>query len=452
MALNLWNFRKSLILIESKLFGGTLAYSSGIIINFITDVDSISDFIRICFSFSKPAVLIMWLLIAATIIIALLSLLIDYLIKTKSPSAEFNDIMISHTDPVLNEIGQNELSWGFNKNIHRSKDPGGWLPDAFYISEYEDNVEYQFPIKNDELPGYNREKYHEFLSSEEMQNCIRKKNNKERFAISFIQPNYNNKDRKVEIKLIKTDWVSLQYNWNYFRRLDSHNHLIHNNHLQEIKQKMGKVFLDNSQEGDFAINSFCLHLILETKDGEVILAKISKNKNNDYPATWAATLGEQIEKDDFYDASSNTTRNNFVVRWVRRALLEEFDISDEPKYGQDSEYDEIVNEKSLRILSIDMEGDIYNIALTCVVKLKLTFKEFKENKGIWADSEEATELRSCTLSEIREILLNYPDNSEQYHPSTYLRLLMFHLYKTGTSELCKSISKDFHNNNKIYTT
>ena len=92
-----------------------------------------------------------------------------------------------------------------------------------------------------------------------------------------------------------------------------------------------------------------------------------------------------------------------------------------------------------------MEGDIYNIALTCVVKLKLTFKEFKENKGIWADSEEATELRACNLSEVREILLNYPNNCKDYHPSTYLRLLMFHLYKSGTSELCKSISKDFLN-------
>lgn len=444
MVLNLWSLRKGLVWLGKKLIGGTIAYSSGIIINLITDVDTFPDFVRICFSFSKPAVLIMWLLVAATIIIALLSLLIDFLNKNQSPSAEFNEIMINHTDSVLNEIGQNELSWGVNKNIHRSKDPGGWLPDAFYISEYEDNVEYQFPIRNCELPEYTRENYNKFFSSTEMQNCIRKKNNKERFSVSFIEPNYNNKNRKVEIKLIKTDWVSLQFHWNYFRRLDSHNQIIQNNHLQVIKQKMGKAFLDNSQEGDFAINSFCLHLILETKDGEVILAKISKNKNNDYPATWAATLGEQIEKDDFYDVSTNSTRNNFVVRWVRRALLEEFDISNEPKYGQESEYDEIVNEKSLRVLSIDMEGDIYNVALTCVVKLKLTFKEFKENKGIWADSEESTELKACNLSEIRSILLNYPNNSKQYHPSTYLRLLMFHLYKSGTSELCKSISRDFN--------
>lgn len=443
MAINLWNFRKGLIWLERKLFGGTIAYSSGIVINFITDANSFPDFLRTCITISKPAVLIMWILLAITILIALLSIIINYLNKKQNPSAVFNDIMVNHTDSLLNEIGQNELSWGFNKNIHRSKDPGGWLPEAFFISEYEDNVEYQFPITNNELSDYTRDKFYQFSSSKEMQSCIRKGNNKDRFSVSFIEPNYNNKNRKVELKIIRTKWVPLQFSWNYFRRIDGHNRLISNSHLDEIRNKMGKAFLDNSQEGDFAINSFCLHLILETKDGEVILAKISRNKNNDYPATWAATLGEQLEKEDFYDCNSNTTKQNFVVRWVKRALLEEFDISDEPKYGEDSEYDEIVNEKSLRVLSIDMEGDIYNIAITCVIKLRLTFKEFKENKGIWADSEEATELKACNLSEIREILLNYPENIEDYHPSTYLRLLMFHLYKSGTSELCKRISKDY---------
>lgn len=449
MTINLWNIRKSLIWLESKLLGGTLAYSSGIIINIITDVNSMPEFLQICLSVTKPAILIMWILIAASIIVVLLSLIVDYLNKRQSPSAEFNRIMIDHTDSLLNEIGQNELSWGFNKNIHRSKDPSGWLPEAFYISEYEDNVEYFFPSRNDELPGYTKESYERFFSSPEMQKCVKKKNNKERFAVSFIQPNFNRSEKRVEIRIIKTAWIPLQFSWNYFRRIDLRNQLIPNSHLEEITKKMGKAFLDNAQGNDFAINSFCLHLILETKDGEAILAKISKNKDNDYPATWAATLGEQIEKIDFYDVNSNMPKVNFITNWVRRALLEEFDISDQPKNGKESEYDEIVNEKSLRVLSIDMEGDIYNIALTCVVKLKQSFKEFKENKGIWADSEESTELRACTLPEIREILLGYPNNSGDYHPSTYLRLLMFHLYKSGTNELCKLISHDYRRKKRL---
>ncbi|MBO7051551.1 MAG: hypothetical protein J6W24_02690 [Prevotella sp.] len=445
MIFNLWDINKKLVWAERKFIEGTLAYSSGIIINLITDAKSIYEFTNVCFSFEKPAILITWILIATTIAIAITTRFLRYINKNQSPSAEFYKIMMNHTDSVLNNIGLNELSWGFNKNIHRSKEPAGWLPDAFYISDYEDNIEYQFPTRNGELPDYDKSHYDLFAQSEAMQKCIRKKNNRERFSVSLIEPNYNSKDRKVEIKLIKTNWISLQFSWNYFRRLDFSNQVINNNHLDKISEKMRKAFLDYTQDRDFAINSFCLHLIIETKDGKAVLAKISRNKHNDYPATWAATLGEQLEKDDFYDPYTNTTRNDFIQRWVRRALLEEFDISDKPKYEHESEYNEIVNEKSLRVLSIDLEGDIYNIAITCVVKLKLTFDEFKNNKGIWADSEESTELRSCDLSEIRDILLNYPQNSNMYHPSTYLRLLMFHLYKSGTSELCKSISRDYNN-------
>ena len=448
MKVNLWTINKFLLWLKSKIVGGTIAYSSGIIINIITDVTSTSEFLDICTSFSRPAIFLMWLFIGLMILVIILSMIVSYRTRKESPSSEFRKIMTLYTDKLLGEVGQNELSWGFNKNIHRSKDPAGWLPEAFFISSYQDNDEYQFPLQNDELSGYTREEYHHYSSSEKIQSCIRRGNNKERFSAQHIEPNYNNNDRKVEIKIIKTKWVPLQFSWNYFRRLDENNQLIPNKqNLNQIKNAMSKVFLDNKQDNDFMINSFCLHLILETKEGDVILARISRNKSNDYPSSWAATLGEQLEKVDFYDSTTNSTYNDFVLRWVKRALLEEFDISDKPKYGPDSEFDEFVDKKSLRVLSIDFEGDIYNVAITCVIKLRLTYNEFVANKGIWADSEESTEFRSCNLQNIRDILLNYPNNSKEYHPSTYLRLLMFHLYKSGTSDLCKSLSKDYRRKN-----
>ena len=449
MMLNLWNINKLFTWLEGKMIGGTIAYSSGIIINILSDVKSTTAFLHICTNFTRPAIFLMWLFIGCTIIVVLLSRALRYLTKKQSPSTEFREIMTNHTDRLLGIIGQNELSWGFNKNIHRSKDPAGWQPDVFYISSYQDNEEYQFPLLNEELPGYTREKFYQYSLSDKMQSCIRRGNNKERFSVLNIVPNYNSNDRKVEIKILKTRWVPLQFSWNYFRRLDENNQPIPDKtNIEQITNSMAKVFLDHNQANEYMINSFCLHLILETKDGKAILAKISRNKSNDYPSTWAATLGEQLEKSDFYDSQTNSTYNDFVMRWVKRALLEEFDITDMPKYGPDSEFDEFVDKKSLRVLSIDFEGDIYNIAITCVIKLRVSFNGFIDTKGIWADSEESTEFKACNLQEIRDILLNYPNNSKEYHPSTYLRLLMFHLYKSGTSELCKSISKDFRNKNK----
>lgn len=337
MKVNLWTINKFLLWLKSKIVGGTIAYSSGIIINIITDVKSTSEFLDICTSFSRPAIFLMWLFIGLMILVIILSMIVSNRTRKESPSSEFRKIMTLYTDKLLGEVGQNELSWGFNKNIHRSKDPAGWLPEAFFISSYQDNDEYQFPLQNDELSGYTREEYHHYSSSEKIQSCIRRGNNKERFSAQHIEPNYNNNDRKVEIKIIKTKWVPLLFSWNYFRRLDENNQLILNKqNLNQIKNAMSKVFLDNKQDNDFMINSFCLHLILETKEGNVILARISRNKSNDYPSSWAATLGEQLEKVDFYDSTTNSTYNDFVLRWVKRALLEEFDISDKPKYGPDS--------------------------------------------------------------------------------------------------------------------
>lgn len=138
----------------------------------------------------------------------------------------------------------------------------------------------------------------------------------------------------------------------------------------------------NDPEQKFLINSFCLHLILEDSKGNAIISRISSNKSNDYSGTWAATIGEQLSLADFYNFRDNSIYSDFIQRWTRRALEEELDISkeDETVLGE-NELETFVDMDSLRILSIDMEGDIYNIALTAVVKLKLSIDELREQKG-----------------------------------------------------------------------
>ena len=448
MKFTVYNINNMLMNLRSKILNVAISYASAIIIEIITESKSLYDFIIGMISFSRLAVLLMWVLLFSALVIWITSIVTDCLRKKQSPSANFMRIMNEHTDPVLAGVGQSELSWGYNKNIHRCKDPIGWKPDAFYVSVYEDNSEYRFPSVNNELPGYTNEEFQKFYFGEEMRKCREKKNDKERFSALRIEPNYNDQEKRVEVQLQKTKWSALQFSWGYFRRIDDRNHAIsEKDNLDCICKKIQDAFLNSESVENFIINSFCLHLILETKDGKAVLARVSKNKGNDYPSTWAATIGEQINKEDFYDSLSNGFRDNFVLNWTKRALKEEFDITEtESALGSDlyvgTEYDEFVDEKSLRILSVDMEGDIYNIALTCVIRLRLTLDELKKQKGIWMDSEESTELRSCDLSEIRKILLQYPNNSDDYHPSTYLRLLMFHLYKTGITEMCKAFCDD----------
>lgn len=195
------------------------------------------------------------------------------------------------------------------------------------------------------------------------------------------------------------------------------------------------------------VNSFCLHLILISRSGNAILSRISNVKSNDYPNTWAATIGEQIEREDFLDDMTGNVRNDFVVRWVKRALKEEFDINEEELTDRGTnELEEYVDMDSVRVLSVDLEGDIYNFALTCSVKLKITAEQLCDIKGVIIDGNELKkEFKECSIRGARKILLEYPNNYLEYHPSTYLRLLMYHLSYERVKNTCKCFVKDSKN-------
>ena len=47
-------------------------------------------------------------------------------------------------------------------------------------------------------------------------------------------------------------------------------------------------------------------------------------------------------------------------------------------------------------------------------------------------------MQDMNLDEIPAVLLKYPQNEKEYHPSSYLRLLMFYLYKNGYKRTCKT--------------
>lgn len=185
------------------------------------------------------------------------------------------------------------------------------------------------------------------------------------------------------------------------------------------------VGIKSGDESDpYLPNSLCMHLLIESMDNKVVLALISESKRNDNPGTWAATLGEQLDLEDFTDGTNYY--DNFVVRWMRRAFQEEYKFDDEM-------YADIVDESSLKCLSIDFESDRYNFALFCTVQLRYTFDTIYEKVKVLLSTEEASKLKGIRIDEIPEILMKYADTEKrrQYHPSTYLRLLLFYVHKYG---------------------
>lgn len=407
------------------------------LIKSVTDLNNVANIVFICWA-------------GVLLVLTILYFISKKVVTNHNPNKRFLEIMNEKTFTLFRteQTGQMEFSWGYNKNIHRCKNPEGWLPSNFWISNYDPVQSYSFPKEAKEtLCGYNLAAFDKFCQTDRIINCRKNHNDMDRYAVRVINPNFNDRDKRIRIELQKTKWSALQFHWNYMRLLDEQNHAVEK--TDEIYKEYLKVFLNKSEE-TFLINSLCLHLILEDSKGNAVLSRVSSNKSNDYSGTWAATIGEQLSLEDFYNEKDNSTYPDFIVRWTERALEEEFDISksDETDTGE-NELESYVDMNTLRVLSIDMEGDIYNIAVTAVVRLRITVEELRSLKGIGIDSEELTELEACNMSMIPDILLAYPDNINDYHPSTYLRLLMFYLYKNGIKKTCidfvnKSKKRDYH--------
>jgi len=220
----------------------------------------------------------------------------------------------------------------------------------------------------------------------------------------------------LSLKLKQTQWRHCQFVWH---------HRFEGEENAEIKRKKWRndiVYEHLSDEAENIVypNSFCLHLVIETLDGNVLVTDISGKKSNDYPKTKAFTIGEQIEKSDFCSCG-----DSFLMKWVRRAVYEEFGLSD-------AAFDKQFDASSLRVLSLNLEEDIFNFALVCTIKMRCRIAQFKRVAKL--DKKELSTVSEMPLQEVPGILLGYPDNQDLYHPSSYMRLLAFYLYKKGLAQ------------------
>lgn len=100
-------------------------------------------------------------------------------------------------------------------------------------------------------------------------------------------------------------------------------------------------------------------------------------------------------------------------------MCEEFGLSE-------IQYADLFEEKSLSVLALDFEMDIYNFSLVSSIRLRQTCEEFKRVVGSTIEQKEISDIQEMPLEEIPYVLMRYPHNEREYHPSSYLRLLLFY--------------------------
>jgi hypothetical protein len=353
-----------------------------------------------------------------------------YIVKKRALSDELADYMKANTSPhLVKSVGNGCLSWGEGKTVEVCGDIiFGWNPENVIVNSYEDNMYMFFPEEEINsrfgLKSYffNETDYSAFKGTKAFKEIDRKGNNLPRVMLKSKTINFNKKERKLLLSFGRTEWSQTCYVWDRFGK---------NNGKEVDSNDLMTEYSTGISGGDesepYLPNSFCMHLLIETLDNKIILSHISQTKLNDNPGTLAATLGEQLDIEDITDG--NEFRPNFVTGWMKRALLEEYKFSEEM-------YADIVNEGSLKVLSVDFESDRYNFSLLCTVQLRYSFDAFYKKVGPTLATEEAIMLEPLDINRIPDILMTYrdPEKRKKYHPSTYLRLLVFLVHRYGYSK------------------
>ena len=409
------NLRK----INSEVLTVCFTYILATITNvFNNGVHTAQKLFQIFTNLQDLSIFLFWFTLVFLIIYAILYKYSKNSINKTNPENLYAKLMNDFADDCFDNVELfGGFSWGENKTaIFNENLLEGWKTKDIVIEDVDLSFFDFSEVIHEEPLELLQEHYWDYYNND-FQPTLKKGNNNTRWMLTGIQPNFSKTDKKLFLKFKKTDWSQTTFIWK--------------NVMQDKNLKQKKISDFYQSRGVVLPNSFCLHLIIETVDNEVVLAKISNHKGNDYPNRYAATIGEQLEQVDLFDDLDY--KHNFVLCWVKRAMKEEFSFDE-------NDFKILVNEDSIRILSVDVEGDIYNFSLLCTLRLTCSFDELYNHSSLRPfQSSEISELIKLDIDKIPDLLVNYSKNKDKYHPSTYLRLLLFYIHKKGSKRAAKKI-------------
>lgn len=393
---------------RSSIKEGLIMYAAAMMANIYSEKHtSLSDFFTALFDVESFSAVTMWIALGIFIIFLIVFRLLQNYHSRHSKGYKLRYDMLSSSNPCFTKVqDRNGYEWGDDRTIVVCDNLfEGWKPENIIVEKVQSN---KFEFSGNEV---NKQKeFADFMETDGANQVISRGNNNERWMVSSYTSNFNKQDKKLFLSLQKTEWLMNRYFWTSYK----------NN-----REKQSDYMWDLYNQKKIMPNSFCLHLVLITNDDEVVMTAVSNNKSNDYPMTWAATIGEQVEGTDFNNGVD--IKSDFIVNWTKRALSEEFGIYEE-------QYNRIIGRDDLRVLSLDAEGDIYNISLLTVAHMNVSFEEFMTEVGMHPEKDkEFTEIKPLKIKDIpHEIAIRWEyGETGDYHPSTFLRLFMSYIHRYG---------------------
>jgi hypothetical protein len=270
----MYNFLKT----NKTLYILSYGYLIAIAINFFSDISRVGFLELFKSTFSRIEYIVGYVSLLIIIAYKLLLFIFKKYFRNKTIDKRVREIYEKYTDSIFKGHEIEGISWGLGQTVMSCPNlQDGWETKS--ISFEVDNSLYNLDFLNN---------YDQLLKDRNLNKEYKKYVQKE-FYKEFTtdsdrlmltkRPVAMTDDNALSIKLKKVKWSQLQFMWNKL--------LVPENRKKYIKDVFEDGFIKYP-------NSFCLHLVVITNDNKVLLTEISNNKSNDYPNTWAVSIGEQL--------------------------------------------------------------------------------------------------------------------------------------------------------------
>lgn len=400
-----------LLLRQKWIVHGPLGYCIAVVVEIVNSIPENGIIIAVLDNIligRKTSNLVFYIAISIIFIYQLSIFFLKRYLKNKTVDNRLRDIYAKYTDKIFIGHETEGLSWGLCQTVMSAPNlREGWKTEA--ITFEIDNNLFSFQILKKLDPSLNhRDLNTEYIDYLEKEFSKKYKIDSDRLMLQE-KPIAMTDHNALCIKLKKVKWSQLQFMWTKL--------------LTEDFKKLSINYLFNNKN-IIHPNSLCLHLIVKTSDGKILITENSINKENDYAKSWAVSIGEQIDNEDIKNIDDDC-----AYYWVKRALNEELCI-DEKDFDK----------KGISFLSLNLEGDLINFALACIVEVFIDSENLKNR--LFNESRIDNEFKNIDFIEINDIPKELVNSSREYHPSSKIRMIYTYLFTKGPSQLRYQLLKN----------
>lgn len=342
----------------------------------------------------RPAVILLLICILILILVFPVRRLLERHRIARGDSAHLSRLLVTHVDPIIRPYAAGEVAMRSALTLQLAPDlTKGWLLRDIEVASSVDT----FAVPTNLLGAYKTY----FKENEQKKRFF---DDGEKFCLVH-NPACSTDSPTLSLKFETAKYSQVRF---YCENIANGGRL----HQGLIREAI--------ESGSIAFpNSFCMHCVVVTKDGKLLVTKRPPPHKTDYhPNAWSVSLEEQLHVDDQVKPGIE----GFMLRWAKRFLREELAVPEEN-----------YEESNLRALSIFLEADILNCAIAAVFRLSITSGEL--DQMIRAHPRPDTEFQEWRFATEEELAKELFQNRLHWHPTSQYRILLFLYHKWGAPKL-----------------